>query len=59
MGMLRFDLCTKSLTDEDDEEHDEEKSDENNDVQLGDTREEDEHLTTTTNCHPLTRFEGG
>ncbi|XP_049437634.1 uncharacterized protein LOC125891993 isoform X1 [Epinephelus fuscoguttatus] len=47
MGMLRFYLCTKSLTDEDDEEHDEEKSDENNDVQLGNTREEDEHLTQT------------
>ena len=47
MGMLRFYLCTKRLTDEDDEGHDEEKSDENNDVQLGDTREEDEHLTQT------------
>lgn len=46
MGMLRFYLCTKSLTDEDDE-HDEEKSDENNDAQLGDTREEDDHLTQT------------
>lgn len=32
MGMLRFYLGTKSLTDEDDKEHDEEKSEENNDV---------------------------
>lgn len=46
MGMLRFHLCAKSLTDEDDEEH-EEKSDEKNDVQPRDTCEEDEYLTQT------------
>lgn len=46
MGVLRFYLCTKSLTDEDDE-YDGGKSDvNNNDVQL-DTHEEDEQVTQT------------
>lgn len=47
MGVLRFYLCTKNLPDEDDKEYDKEKAAEENDVQLGDTHEEDDNLTQT------------
>ncbi|CAK6970324.1 uncharacterized protein LOC125891993 isoform X1, partial [Scomber scombrus] len=45
MGVLKFDLCTQSMTDEDND--DEEKSDVSNDVQLRDPHEEDEQVTQT------------